>query len=396
MKFAHFADCHLGSWRDARLQELNLESFRRAVQVCLDEQVSFVLVCGDLFNTPVPPLDVLRAAITELKRLHDSGIRVFVIPGSHDFSPSGKTIIDVLESAGLCTNVSRGDVTDEGKLRLKFFEHDGVRIAGILGKRGGLDRSYYEELDRSSLDVPGKKIFMFHNTLNELKPEDLPSEDMPLSLLPQGFDYYAGGHVHFRKKESLSGYNVVYPGPTFPNNFAELEKLRSGSMVIVEDFIPRFVDLDVRVVSVSVDGSNLLPSEVETRVAEKLTHEDVKGAVVLIRSKGTLKEGKVTDISWQSLVQNTLKRGALVCLKNSEGLSSPELGVVRTDATADEIEEKLVRDNMQGSLVPEESVKRLLQVLAAEKQEGETQAAFDERVENDLDSLLTSLGILAS
>ena len=36
-------------------------------------------------------------------------IEVYVIPGSHDFSPSGKTMLDVLENSGLVINVNKMD-----------------------------------------------------------------------------------------------------------------------------------------------------------------------------------------------------------------------------------------------------------------------------------------------
>ena len=58
----------------------------------------------------------------------------------------------------------------------------------------------------------------------------------PLSLLPKGFDYYAGGHVHIVDDKQVEGYGrIVYPGPLFPNSFAELEKLERGGFYIVED-----------------------------------------------------------------------------------------------------------------------------------------------------------------
>ena len=42
MKFAHLADCHLGSWRQPELRDLNLESFKKAIDISLKENVEFV------------------------------------------------------------------------------------------------------------------------------------------------------------------------------------------------------------------------------------------------------------------------------------------------------------------------------------------------------------------
>ncbi|GAI75663.1 unnamed protein product, partial [marine sediment metagenome] len=39
MRFAHIADCHLGGWRQPELQQLNLESFKKAIEICIEEKV---------------------------------------------------------------------------------------------------------------------------------------------------------------------------------------------------------------------------------------------------------------------------------------------------------------------------------------------------------------------
>ena len=101
MKFAHLADCHIGGWRDPKLRAANTNSFCMAIEKCLTEKVDFVLISGDLFNTAVPSIDSLRMTVEQLKRVKDAKIPVYFIAGSHDFSPSGKTMLDVLEHAGL-------------------------------------------------------------------------------------------------------------------------------------------------------------------------------------------------------------------------------------------------------------------------------------------------------
>ena len=81
---------------------------------------------------------MLKSATVKLKELKDKGIPVYLIAGSHDFSPSGKTMLDVLEQAGLFVNVAKGFDVD-GKLKLNFTvdSKTGVKITGLLGKKGG-------------------------------------------------------------------------------------------------------------------------------------------------------------------------------------------------------------------------------------------------------------------
>src|SRR5512140_3529157 len=100
MLFAHMADCHLGGWRDPVMRSINHKVFESAVARCVQEKVDFVIIAGDLFNTSVPGMDVLQFAVRQLRILKDKGIPVYFVAGSHDCSPTGRSVLDVLESAG--------------------------------------------------------------------------------------------------------------------------------------------------------------------------------------------------------------------------------------------------------------------------------------------------------
>src|SRR3989338_1653841 len=146
MKFAHLADCHLGGWRDEKLKRIGHESFRMAINECIRRSVDFAVLSGDLFNTSVPSIDSLKHAVKELKRLRDSSIPCYVITGSHDHSPSGKTMIEVLEEAGLVINVMK---VEGERLCLTTDSKTGVKLAGVYGRRLGLEREDYASLDMS-------------------------------------------------------------------------------------------------------------------------------------------------------------------------------------------------------------------------------------------------------
>ncbi|MEK6849164.1 MAG: exonuclease SbcCD subunit D, partial [Nanoarchaeota archaeon] len=268
MKFAHLADAHLGGWREPKLRDANTQSFNACIDTCITEKVDFVIIAGDLFNTSMPGIDSLRVAVQKLKDLQNAKIPTYYIAGSHDSSPSGKTMLDVLEDAGLCINLVRGTVVD-GLLNLSFTTDPktGVKLTGILGKKGGLDKHYYTDLAREPLEKEtGTKIFVFHCALNELKPKELADMDaMSVSLFPKGFAYYAGGHVHVVDKGMLGTHdNIIYPGPVFPNNFAELEKLKHGTFVIYEDGAITHRKLSIYpVISLRIDATGKSPLDVE-------------------------------------------------------------------------------------------------------------------------------------
>jgi exonuclease SbcD len=399
MKFAHLADVHLGGWREPKLRDANTRSFCAAIAKCIAEKVDFVLIAGDLFNTSLPSMDSLKIGVQKLKELQDAHIPAYIIPGSHDFSPSGKTMIDVLESAGLVMNVARGEVVD-GKLRLKFTvdAKTGCKLTGMIGKKGGLEKHHYYELQKEHLEAEkGPKVFLFHSPIAELKPEELAGMDaMAISLLPQGFDYYAGGHVHVVQNEKMAGYtNVVYPGPMFPNNFAELEKLECGSFVIWDNGNVRHEKIKLHpVVKVLVDAQNKSASEVNDTLEQQAKAIDAKDAIVLLRVEGVLKQGRQSDINFNAFTIVCNHRGAYIVLRNTSKLESKEFQEIKVSKEGvDDIEDALIKEHAgQLKLLPADQeaalAKELMRVLAAEKDEGERVADFEKRIAADVDKLL--------
>ena len=106
MKFAHMGDCHLGAWRHPELKELNFKHFQKAIERCIKEKVDFILITGDLFDSSYPPIDTLKETFREFRRLKENNIPVFIIAGSHDYSVTGKTFLDLLDNSGFIKNLS--------------------------------------------------------------------------------------------------------------------------------------------------------------------------------------------------------------------------------------------------------------------------------------------------
>ncbi len=398
MKFAHLSDCHIGGWREPKLRDANTKSFILAIDTCLKEKVDFILISGDLFNTAVPGIDSLKMAVEQLKKVKDTGIPVYYIAGSHDFSPSGKTMLDVLEHAGLAVNVARGEELADNRIKLHFTvdEKTGAKITGMIGKKGGLETNYYYQLAKEYLEnEPGFKIFLFHSALAELKPKELEEMDaMAVSLMPAGFDYYAGGHVHVVDRQTIGAYkNIVYPGPIFPNNFSEVEKLKHGSFVIVNDGNIQHIALPVHpTVCISVDGDGKTATEVEALVKQQLLKNNLDNAIVAIRVSGCLKQGRPADVRWNDLFHDAYAKKAYFVMKNTNAFTSKELQVIMVkEANVEEVEESLLKQHAgQFKLSPNdvELAKKLMLSLSAEKAEGERVADFDSRLHSELDKLL--------
>ena len=147
VKFAHLADVHLGGWKQQPLQDLNFQSFKKAIETCIKEKVEFVVIAGDIFDSAFPPIDILKEAFAQFRILKESGIPCFIIAGSHDYSVSGKTFLDVLEKAGFCKNVEDFEERN-GKLILNPTIYKGVAIYGYPGKTSGLELADLRRAER--------------------------------------------------------------------------------------------------------------------------------------------------------------------------------------------------------------------------------------------------------
>ncbi len=391
MKFAHMADVHVGGWREPELKELNIKAFEEAIKACIESHVAFILISGDLFNTALPSIDLLRETAAIIRKAKDQDINVYMIPGSHDFSPSGKTMLEVLEKAGLIELVNKFD--ENGKLT---FTEDktGAKITGLLGKKGGLEIREYEELEKEHLEKePGFKIWMFHTALTEFKPEDLENmESMPAASLPKAFNYYAGGHVHyiFQKKEGNS--LVTFPGALFPNNFKELEEFKHGGFYIVDEKLNyEYVPVKLKdVKTYSFDANDKTPDEIRQEILNKIA--DYEGKIVTIRIEGTLKSGKPSEINFKEI---TSKLGsAYHIIKNTNKLTTKEFEELEVDTgNVEDIEQRIILEHLGqiGFMKKEEELRiteMLIEALNKEKEEGEKNADFETRILKDAAKVL--------
>src|SRR3989338_8546158 len=400
MKFAHLADCHIGSWRDPKLKDISTLAFSKAVDKCIEEQVDFILIAGDLFNTSFPRLDNLKLAVTALNRLKKKAIPVYIIPGSHDYSPSGKTMLDVLEEAGLFVNVVKGEEAD-GKLKLSFTtdEKTGAKITGILGKRYSLEKTYYENLSSENLEKEeGYKIFMFHSGIDELKTEDTGHIiSQPISLLPKNFDYYAGGHVHIVKDTRIDGYGIIaYPGPLFPNSFSELEKLERGGFYIVDDNLTWHPIQVYNIHKIIIDCNQKNPQQIYDEIINEIKDKEFNNTIVLIRLSGSLSSGKPNDIDFKDIFAQLYDKSAYFVMKNTNALTTKEFEEIKIDTkSVEDAEVAIIKEHLgqikisNMDIEKEESlIKEMMKVLATEKQEGETNTDFERRVKEEMSKVL--------
>ena len=400
MRFAHIADVHLGAWREPKLQELNLETFRKAISICIAEKVEFVIIAGDLFDTAMPPVEILKEAVSELKRLKDNNIACYVIAGSHDFSVSGKTFLDVIEKAGLCTNISKFSERDLGNgdtlTVLELCEGSNCVFAGISGKKGGLETRKFKNLQLPPLHEHKDKVklFLMHTTLTDAKPKELYFiESVDTEELPDGFDYYAAGHLHIVFESSRKGKPVVYPGPLFPNNFQELEELKQGSFCIVDIDNSKckieYKKLKLKeVIAIHVDVSGKNPEQATGAVLQGISMHEIKDKILALKISGII-DGKTSDMDFDKIAAETADCYAM--LKNTNSLTSSSMSIeIQTKSNnindiENEMISRYVKEEKEWDFIP--FINTMLH-LDMEKQEGETVVGFEARVNDEAIKIL--------
>lgn len=403
-RFAHISDCHLGAWRDKTLRKLNLDAFMRAMDECVARKVDFILICGDLFDKNIPDLDVVEQAAGKMREVRGKGVEIYVIYGSHDYSPAATSIIDVLHSSGLFTKIMDADETCVGdKIRLNVLEDKktGAKIVGISGRRASLEKYYYEVLDRETLEKEnGFKIFAFHIGVNELMGGGMRTEGcIPMSFFPQNFDYYAGGHIHSRMEKRDGRGLFVYPGTTFGWNYNDLEATAKGEErgFLVVDFDEKiqkieFVKTMVNDVKLfDVDADNKTADDVK-KILEKVADENVfENCLVLLKVGGVLSTGKQSDINTQPIREKIYAKGAVNVFINRNALSSREFDDIQVKADdRSTVEERMFREQIgmcagysSTSLKSDDGVETARSVLNAMKdgkKDNETKTDYSDRV----------------
>ncbi len=385
MKFAHIADCHLGGWRHKELRELNLKSFEKAIDESIKEGVDFALITGDLFDSAYPPIEILEETFFQLRKFKENGVECYYIAGSHDYSASGKTFLTVLEKAGFCKNMYNPEEKEGGdskEIFLNPLHHGNVALYGYPGKKSGME---VEGLKKIKLQgSPGLfRIFALH-TVIEGASQNLPIETVKEKDLPEA-EYYALGHLHINYEKD----RYVYAGPTFPNNFQELEELKYGSFYIINtnSFDIQKRDLKIKdIVTVDLEIDNALIAK--DKIISELNKKDLEDKIVLIKLSGQLKQGKISHIDFKEIEMFVKEQNAYCLLKSTTKLKAEEpefdIEVGDMDRLEEEIISKYKNENPSKF---NKLIQPLINSLDMDKKEDETNDNFEERVSSELNKI---------
>jgi exonuclease SbcD len=418
MKFAHITDCHIGAWRNPKLRDLNLRAFEDAIMNCIDAGVDFIVISGDFFDANIPQLGPVKKAVQLIRLAKSHGIQTYMIYGSHDFAMTNVSMIDILHSTDLFIKPTEYE-KDGDVIKLQFFTdaRTQAKITGISGRKMGLDKEIYENLDRTDLEsTDGFKILLLHKGISELTTDKALVKDcIPLSYLPRGFDYYGGGHIHKRMEGNMGESKIVYPGPIFGSTFEDLEQTAKGERrgFYIISFDKKltgceFIEIKVaEITSRELQADGMSPSELDRMLTEAISSIDVKDKIILIKIVGSL-QGRRSDIDFGKFSASLLARGALIPILNINNLTTTtndtgnlevrgttrveiESSILKECVSKFKIETNIsvaAKEKMAKLCEDGEMALKLLETFKTEKIENETASIYDERISSLAKSVL--------
>lgn len=210
MRFIHTADLHIDSplrglsrYDGApveRLRGATRQALQRLVDLAIEEQVDFVLIAGDLYDSDWQDFHTGLFVREQMVRLARQHIRVFIVQGNHDAQGVISRQVPWPDTVKVFS--SRAAET----VRLETLQ---VAIHG----HSFPDRAVPEDLvpDYPEAVQGHFNIGMLHTSLTGAEGHDTYAPTTLAKLQTKGYDYWALGHVHDRKVLSDSP-PIVYPG----------------------------------------------------------------------------------------------------------------------------------------------------------------------------------------
>lgn len=197
-KFIHCSDIHLDSplrglerYEGAPVGEVR-GATRRALSGLVDfaikEKVAFILIAGDLYDGDWRDYGTGLFFISEMVRLRDAGIPVFVIAGNHDAQSQLTKALRLPDNVHLFVPDGATTVLEE---------RHGIAVHG----QSFATRAVTEDLSlRYPNPVAGLfNIGLLHTSATGREGHEPYAPSSPEALVLKGYDYWALGHVHKRE-----------------------------------------------------------------------------------------------------------------------------------------------------------------------------------------------------
>lgn len=197
MKIIHCADLHLDSKIDGIPQEKSkkrrdeiVHSFERLCEYATENNVSVVIIAGDMFDTQRITLKTKGRVTSAIK--NSPNVDFLYLSGNHDEDGFIKSLEDVPQ------NLKYFD--DEWKT----FSYNGINICGVVMQENNAKFVY----DRLILPLNEVNIVVMHGQVAGYKSEDKAEIISIPTLKGKNIDYLALGHIHSFSENAIDERGV--------------------------------------------------------------------------------------------------------------------------------------------------------------------------------------------
>jgi exonuclease SbcD len=234
ISFIHTADLHLASPFSGISEKNRLladylhlsifQSFDSIINLCIEKQVDFLLIAGDIFDSREKNLRALYHFIRGLTRLKEHQIPVIITSGNHDPlrpGPAETTIWDdILQIAGEDPPFTLITSDRYEPVDIRQQDETIARICGVSFSKAEIFESPVRHFSKKN-DSAIPWIGLVHCTIGS-HTDHIPYAPLTLSdLIDLGYDYWALGHIHAGYTVKEKDPTIIYPGNIQGRNWRE-------------------------------------------------------------------------------------------------------------------------------------------------------------------------------
>ena len=248
MKLLHMSDLHLGR-RFYNLSFLPIQQalLQEVLQIIDEQQVTVLLLCGDIYDKPVPSADAVQLLDWFLTQLAARSVHVCMISGNHDSPERLQFGSDLLQKnqihiagtfSGKMETVSLSDAY--GTLTISMLPY--VKLAQLSVQFpeqsfATLDDGIRAVLEQTPPDPNHRNLLLYHGFVlhNGAAPEESDSEtqlgglQLVSDTLFDAYDYVALGHIH--KPQWVRRDRIRYSGSLMKYSFSECLQRKSVTLL---------------------------------------------------------------------------------------------------------------------------------------------------------------------
>jgi len=275
MKILHTSDWHLGQSFMGKSREEEHRAFLSWLLETIEkENISVLIVAGDIFDTATPPNYALELYYNFLTKLSFSSCEnIIITAGNHDSVATLKAPKQLLKALNIHVVTSGDENEDEvievykrdelvGLVCAVPFLRDYVVRQSVVAQTMN-DKEYslsqgikehYKSVYKEALKISGEKsvpiIATGHLTTVGSKVSDSEREiyiggtlDIDSGFLGEYFDYVALGHLHINQKVGCE--HVRYSGSPIPLSFSESSSQKKVNIIEFDNKIIDVEELDI-------------------------------------------------------------------------------------------------------------------------------------------------------